>query len=79
MGKLVKIVDLDLRASPAAMAAQIFAELQSADTLVEVGYSAGIRRRLVAEPFVPAFGRETVQLDRDSVILMLGGARGIAA
>ncbi|MBC7530967.1 MAG: KR domain-containing protein [Oligoflexus sp.] len=77
--KLVKIIDLDLNDSPEILAKHIFAEIQAADPLVEVGYNGNIRRQIVAVPLLTEWGPEKLSLDRNSVVLMLGGARGIAA
>jgi acyl transferase domain-containing protein/NAD(P)H-dependent flavin oxidoreductase YrpB (nitropropane dioxygenase family)/NAD(P)-dependent dehydrogenase (short-subunit alcohol dehydrogenase family) len=77
--KLVKIIDLDLHDSADRLAAHILAELKAADPLVEIGYQGGIRRQIVAVPLITDFGAEKLSLDRNSVVLMLGGARGIAA
>lgn len=77
--KLVKIIDLDLHDSADVLAGHIFAELKAADPLVEIGYLGGIRRQIVAVPLITDFGAEKLSLDRNSVVLMLGGARGIAA
>ena len=77
--KLIKVIDLDLEASPQTLAEQIYTEMQSKDELVEVGYQNGVRKHLVAVPFLPEIGTERIGLNSDSVIVMLGGARGIAA
>ena len=78
-GKLVKIIDLDLAESSDQLAQHIFDEIAFGDSLVEVGYAGGIRRQRVAFPLLTEFGPEKLSLNQDSVVLMLGGARGIAA
>ncbi|WP_141733416.1 type I polyketide synthase [Oligoflexus tunisiensis] len=77
--KLVKVIDFDPREQPALIARQIFQELLAGDPLVEVGYVGDVRRQLVCVPLLTELGEETLSLDKNSVILMLGGARGIAA
>jgi acyl transferase domain-containing protein/NAD(P)-dependent dehydrogenase (short-subunit alcohol dehydrogenase family) len=77
--KLVKVIDFDSREQAALIARQIFQELLAADPLVEVGYVGDVRRQLVCVPLLTELGEETLSLDKNSVILMLGGARGIAA
>ncbi|HYX38566.1 MAG TPA: SDR family NAD(P)-dependent oxidoreductase [Oligoflexus sp.] len=77
--KLVKVIDFDPREQPALIARQIFQELLAGDPLVEVGYLGDVRRHLVCVPLLTELGQEMLSLDKNSVILMLGGARGIAA
>lgn len=77
--KIVKIIDLDLTEDVGTLASQIFAEISNRDGLVEVGYSKGVRRQMVAVPLITDFAAEKFSLKKDSVVLMLGGARGIAA
>ena len=74
----VKAVDLP-EADAATAAAWLEDELFAADGQVEVGYLGGRRTglELVA---APATGRpEAAALDRESVVLITGGARGITA
>ncbi len=77
--KLVKIIDLDLNESPDGLAEHVLTELLAADPLVEVGYVGNVRRQIVAVPLLTEWGPEKLSLDKNSVVLMLGGARGIAA
>jgi malonyl CoA-acyl carrier protein transacylase/NAD(P)-dependent dehydrogenase (short-subunit alcohol dehydrogenase family)/acyl carrier protein len=77
--KLVKVIDFDPQEQPALIARHIFQELLAGDPLVEVGYAGDVRRQLVCVPLLTELGEETLSLDANSVILMLGGARGIAA
>ncbi len=77
--KMVKIIDFDPNEQAALIARQIFQELLAADPLVEVGYVGDVRRHLVCVPLITELTEETLSLDKNSVILMLGGARGIAA
>jgi acyl transferase domain-containing protein/NAD(P)H-dependent flavin oxidoreductase YrpB (nitropropane dioxygenase family)/NAD(P)-dependent dehydrogenase (short-subunit alcohol dehydrogenase family) len=77
--KLVKVIDFDPREQPALIARHIFQEILAGDPLVEVGYIGDVRRQLVCVPLLTELGEETLSLDKNSVILMLGGARGIAA
>ncbi|RZA27006.1 MAG: SDR family oxidoreductase [Proteobacteria bacterium] len=78
-GKQIKIIDLDVKEDANRLAGYLFEELISGDPLVEVGYAAGVRRQMVAVPLITDFGQEKFSLNQDSVVLMLGGARGIAA
>ncbi len=74
----VKAVDL-YELPPEQAAAQLLAELTAADGLVEVGYREG-RRTLLAPVAAPLAGREAEPpLDRECVLLVTGGARGITA
>jgi acyl transferase domain-containing protein/NAD(P)H-dependent flavin oxidoreductase YrpB (nitropropane dioxygenase family)/NAD(P)-dependent dehydrogenase (short-subunit alcohol dehydrogenase family) len=77
--KMVKVIDFDPREEVALIARHIFQEILVADPLVEVGYVGEVRRQLVCVPLLTELGTETLSLDKNSVILMLGGARGIAA
>jgi NAD(P)-dependent dehydrogenase (short-subunit alcohol dehydrogenase family)/acyl carrier protein len=76
----VKAVDLS-PAAPDAAAAWLLAELFAADGLVEVGYRKGQRTMLqmARAPVPPEGARPALPLDRDSVVLLTGGARGITA
>lgn len=65
------------------LAGRLFDELKSADGAPEVGYSAdGIRQTpRVVRATLNGHGSDarTMMLDRDSVVLLTGGARGITA
>ncbi len=75
----VRVVDLQPDEDTAQLAAHLHAELLSCDARVEVGYAGGVRHemRTVQRPELAA-GPE-LTLDRDAVILVTGGARGITA
>jgi NAD(P)-dependent dehydrogenase (short-subunit alcohol dehydrogenase family) len=74
-----KTVDFEAGASASAVADLLTEELLCRDGLTEIGYSGGRRTTLrsVAAPLgsVPS----GLRLDRDSVVLVTGGARGITA
>jgi acyl transferase domain-containing protein/NAD(P)H-dependent flavin oxidoreductase YrpB (nitropropane dioxygenase family) len=74
-----KTVDFDASADAATIASALFDELGVADGLFEVGYSAG--RRVTIRPVAAALTPRTsdFSLDRDAVVLVTGGARGITA
>ncbi|HLG73705.1 MAG TPA: SDR family NAD(P)-dependent oxidoreductase, partial [Chloroflexota bacterium] len=78
----VKSVDVALTES-SAVAAWLFEELFAADGIVEIGYREGqrIALELVEAPLYVGgeFGDEPAPLNRDSVLLVTGGARGITA
>jgi NAD(P)-dependent dehydrogenase (short-subunit alcohol dehydrogenase family) len=75
----VRVVDLHPEEDAAQLAAHLHAELVASDTRVEVGYARGVRQEARAverahEPHGPE-----LTLDRDAVILVTGGGRGITA
>lgn len=88
---LVRAIDVDTKENPRAVAERILAELLTSDAPVEIGHDAeGRRRTLVvvpAEPPAAPAGEPAAEqaaaarlgLDRDSVVLLTGGARGITA
>jgi acyl transferase domain-containing protein/NAD(P)H-dependent flavin oxidoreductase YrpB (nitropropane dioxygenase family) len=77
---LVRAVDVEPKESPRVTAAQLLAELTDADGPVVVGYRGGRRRGLrVRRAERPEPQPEGLGLDRDSVVLLTGGARGITA
>jgi acyl transferase domain-containing protein/NAD(P)H-dependent flavin oxidoreductase YrpB (nitropropane dioxygenase family) len=74
----VKAVDLSDGSAEQA-AAQLLAELDAADGLVEVGYRYGERTQLTPVAAPLAERADTDALDEHSVLLVTGGARGITA
>ncbi|MFE5516859.1 SDR family NAD(P)-dependent oxidoreductase [Streptomyces virginiae] len=86
-GALVRAVDIRPKEDPERIAAQLVAELSGAtdvggttDALASVGYTAEgtrVTRRPVPTPLRASDGPPP--LDRDSVVLLTGGARGITA
>ena len=74
-------LDLELTAAPEQLAAYLEAELTTGQPLTEVSYFSGQRLQLVAQaaPLTAALAKENLPLDKDSVILLTGGARGITA
>ncbi|HEY0583240.1 MAG TPA: SDR family NAD(P)-dependent oxidoreductase, partial [Chloroflexota bacterium] len=76
----VKAVDVD-PAARSTVAGQIVAELLTADDLVEVGYVGGRRVRIDLLPSATSATASAANppLDRDAVLLITGGARGITA
>ncbi|MFD3543562.1 SDR family NAD(P)-dependent oxidoreductase [Streptomyces sp. NPDC058662] len=79
-GTLVRAVDVDPKDRPERIAAHLLAELCASDDLVAVGYTNGSRTvlRTVPAPLADS-APPPVPLDRDSVVLLTGGARGITA
>jgi NAD(P)-dependent dehydrogenase (short-subunit alcohol dehydrogenase family) len=78
-GVLARAVDVDPKHSSREIAAQLFAELCDQSGPAVVGYLAGQRTGLrLAEPPVRAVP-PGAPLDSSSVVLVTGGARGIAA
>jgi len=80
----VRVFDLDPDSEVAGVAAHICAELVTGDRRIEVGYRDGERWELVAEAAADEAGAragaaQAPLLDRDSVVLITGGARGITA
>jgi NAD(P)-dependent dehydrogenase (short-subunit alcohol dehydrogenase family)/acyl carrier protein len=80
-GLSVRVIDLDLSESPDLLAAHIRAELSMDAGPVEVGYLRGSRvtSAVVAVPHVRSGSGPRICLDASSVILLIGGARGITA
>jgi acyl transferase domain-containing protein/NAD(P)H-dependent flavin oxidoreductase YrpB (nitropropane dioxygenase family) len=78
-GRRVRLVDVDTGDDPAALAAVVVGELAQPDPPLEVGWRDGRRvtTRLVAAPESGAGGE--LALDRRSVVLVTGGARGVTA
>jgi hypothetical protein len=76
----VRAVDLDPREPVDALAAYLSRELLATDDHVEVGYRDGTRRKLSVERAeLEERDGDAIQLERDSVVLITGGARGITA
>jgi acyl transferase domain-containing protein/NAD(P)H-dependent flavin oxidoreductase YrpB (nitropropane dioxygenase family) len=76
---LARAVDVEPKETPRTVAAQLLAELTDRAGPSVVGYRAGRRvglRVLEAEVLPPPDG---IGLDRESVVLLTGGARGITA
>ena len=69
-----RVVDLD---STDDAAATLHRELHADDHHVEIGYVSGVRSSLEVIPAEVELG--DVDLDRDSIVLVTGGARGITA
>ena len=79
---LVRSVDLDLDEGIEAAVGNVIAELTIPDGPVVVGYRSGERITVEAhEEEAPSGGTVSVSpgLDRESVVLLTGGARGITA
>lgn len=76
----VRIVDVDAGEAPAQLAKHLRDEILTHDDLIEVGYVGGARYqlRVVAAPLVDA-APPPFPLDRGSLVLLTGGARGITA
>src|SRR5262249_1691648 len=73
-------VDLDPAAPASVQSARLFDELLASGEETEVGY-VGDRRITLAPRHVPlaVAGAAAAIVDRDSVVLITGGARGISA
>lgn len=74
-------VDLDLGEPAEELAAYLEIELLAENALTEVGYQAGVRRGVdvVKSVLTDAGEQDHLQLDKDSVLLITGGAQGITA
>ncbi|MBX5495414.1 MAG: SDR family NAD(P)-dependent oxidoreductase, partial [Bryobacteraceae bacterium] len=76
---VARTVDFELDASADRMAEVLLAELFCCDGHTEIGYRDGGRKTLVSVP-APLDGTVSgIKLNRDSVVLITGGARGITA
>ncbi len=76
----VRAVDVTPKDTPARLAAHLLAELLATDAPALVGYAATGRTTLQVTPAPLAAGTPgELGLDRDSVVLLTGGARGITA
>jgi NAD(P)-dependent dehydrogenase (short-subunit alcohol dehydrogenase family) len=76
----VRAIDLDPHADPRCLAAHLLEEILSAGGPVEVGYVGDERRELSIVPApLERNGGSATRLDVGSVVLVTGGARGIAA
>ncbi|KAB2379975.1 SDR family NAD(P)-dependent oxidoreductase [Actinomadura montaniterrae] len=75
---LVRAVDVDTKDTPRAIALRILAELLDARGPVVVGHEGDLRH---TTRLVPAElrGEARVPLERDGVVLLTGGARGVTA
>ena len=73
----IRCVDLDITEDPEELAQQLFDEILTVGSEVEVGHATGTRRSL--QPIESSLGEtdSTTPLDGDSVVLLTGGARGI--
>lgn len=78
-GVRVHAVDLDRGSAPKMLAEQIFTELLADDRRIEVGYRNGERLTLEAVAGASKRAASPLVLDRDAVLLVTGGARGITA
>ena len=82
-GTRAALVELDPAASPATLAETLIGELTAADSAPVVRHAGGTRHafELVEAPLGAAAPVDVraIGLDRDSVMLLVGGARGITA
>jgi acyl transferase domain-containing protein/NAD(P)H-dependent flavin oxidoreductase YrpB (nitropropane dioxygenase family)/NAD(P)-dependent dehydrogenase (short-subunit alcohol dehydrogenase family)/acyl carrier protein len=74
----VRAIDVDPDADPARVAEWILEEMTAVDERLEVGRAHGERRIWDLVPYEPAAADEA-PLDRESVVLVTGGARGIGS
>jgi acyl transferase domain-containing protein/NAD(P)H-dependent flavin oxidoreductase YrpB (nitropropane dioxygenase family) len=76
----VRIVHLDPASDPGVQAELLLAEICASDNTLEVSYVTGSRRAVQATPLAWADSDEggDPPLDSESVVLITGGARGIA-
>jgi len=74
-------IDLNTEEKPAKLAEYIFEELLVNDALFEVGYNSEERKTYEVQPreLKPRKKETNINLDKDSLILALGGAKGITA
>ncbi|MGH6887288.1 MAG: SDR family NAD(P)-dependent oxidoreductase, partial [Geminicoccales bacterium] len=76
----VRAIDLDPHADPRRLAAHLVEEILSTGGPVEIGYVGEERRELAIVPApLDRNGGGAAGLDSESVVLVTGGARGIAA
>ncbi|MBU6452350.1 MAG: SDR family NAD(P)-dependent oxidoreductase [Cyanobacteria bacterium REEB67] len=80
-GVFVKVVDFDAAVTADVVASNVVSELLADDDIVEIGINGGKRIGLqVADmPYVKLPANSQAPLDKSSVILVTGGARGITA
>ena len=78
-GVLARAVDVAQKDSPRVIAAQLLAELSDRRGPAVAGYRAGQRVGLRVREAGPLPAVGSLGLDRDSVVLLTGGARGITA
>lgn len=74
-----RAVDFDQHATAEEMAERLFIEFCNRDGRVEVGYRNGVRRTLRSVKAPLAAKSNGFNLERQAVILVTGGARGITA
>ena len=74
-----RAVDVQPKDSPQAIAAQLLAELADRSGPAVTGYRAGQRVGQRVRESSPLPAADGLGLDRDSVVLLTGGARGITA
>ena len=76
----VRIVHLDPDSDPGVQAELLLAEICATDDTLEVSYAGGSRQAVQAAPLLWSVpdGEVDSPLDSDSVVLITGGARGIA-
>lgn len=75
---MLRLIDIDATASPGSQAREIIAELSAGEPRLQVGRKHGQRYEVVAHPSVRS-SQARIELDRDSVVALIGGARGITA
>jgi NAD(P)-dependent dehydrogenase (short-subunit alcohol dehydrogenase family) len=71
-----RVVDIEPGSDAAAL---VHAELHASDAHLEVGYVSGVRSSIAVVPADLEARQDSVTLDKDSVVLVTGGARGITA
>jgi NAD(P)-dependent dehydrogenase (short-subunit alcohol dehydrogenase family)/acyl carrier protein len=76
---LARAVDVEPKESPQVIAAQLLAELADRSGPTVTGYRGGQRVGLRVRETRPLPAVDGIGLDRDSVVLITGGARGITA
>jgi acyl transferase domain-containing protein/NAD(P)H-dependent flavin oxidoreductase YrpB (nitropropane dioxygenase family)/NAD(P)-dependent dehydrogenase (short-subunit alcohol dehydrogenase family) len=76
---LVRAVDFEPDVVTEEAAARLFAELGDVGGPVEIGYRAGRRWTLECLPSPLNTAGPALELEKDSVVLLTGGARGITA
>jgi NAD(P)-dependent dehydrogenase (short-subunit alcohol dehydrogenase family) len=78
-GIRVKNIDLDSQVEPQVLFASITAELAADAPEIEVGFNAAGRWTLELREQLATESEEALALDRESVVLVTGGAHGITA
>jgi acyl transferase domain-containing protein/NAD(P)H-dependent flavin oxidoreductase YrpB (nitropropane dioxygenase family)/acyl carrier protein len=75
----VRAIDVHPEEEPARLAEHVYAEMLADDARVDIGYAEGVRQVRSVIPGPPSVRGSALTIDRDAVVLITGGARGITA